>query len=106
MAALAVCLPFPLAVALGMAERADRLNVPVMFARVAKMMVVLVPPLSVVPDVTAIGARQQVGMRTASCANLDVDSLPCLLTIAVAGRYWRGAWASGSAVLTGHGAGL
>lgn len=102
---LAMGLPLALAVAFGMTERAYRLNIAVVLRCIPKVMVVFVPPLAFTPDVTAIDAWKVVGMRAASCAHLNVDSLPRLFAIAVAWCCWSRTRATGAMVVTErHGA--
>lgn len=74
------------AVALRVAERADRLNVAVMFGIIAFVMIVFVATLTFTPDVAAIDARNRIWMRSTSRANLDVDPLSCLLFVTVSRR--------------------
>lgn len=76
-------------IAMRMTDRANRLDVLVMFGGVAEEMVILVPPLSLGPDVPAIGARKLVRMRDMTLPNFGRDTLARLYLVTIAGRVAR-----------------
>ena len=61
-----------------------------MIGGITQIMIVFVMPLTWRPDVPTIDTRQGVGVRAMTGSNLDVDSLPRLLPIAVS--RWLGGW--------------
>ena len=86
--------------ALRVADRADWLDVVMMFSSISFIMIVLMPSLALLPDVPAISTREQVRVRAASGSNLDVDALAGLPFVSVPRRMRSGSGHAGQRVQT------
>lgn len=91
MAALAMSI-CPAAIPFSMACSAYRLDVVMVFGGVSEIMIVLMAPLPIFPNMLAVGACQRIRMRPAPGPNLNINALARLFFVAVAWRVRRGTW--------------
>src|SRR4051794_17946981 len=69
-----------------MARTANSLDIQVVGSTITEVVVVFVPPLARLVDVTTVGTRQTVRARELTCPHQDVNPLPRLHLIAVPRR--------------------
>src|SRR5215831_14454192 len=74
-------------------SRANDLDDQVVLRVVAFAVVIFVPPLSFLPYVIAVDARQRVGVRASACPHLHIDPPSRLLSITSASHVGRRSWA-------------
>ena len=70
-------------------QRADYLHIKMMFCGIALVMVIFMAPTAKLIDVTTVNTRQRIWVRPVSSSHLNIDSLSCLLFVAISWLHWR-----------------